>query len=108
MGNFNINLLYCNIDKNTSDYIDILYSHAFFPLINSPMWITPNLRTLIDNIFYNNVIKNIISGNIKTSFSDHLTQFLLVSNQNPFLKNQMLSTHEKILEILIQWILRKT
>ena len=29
MVDFNINLLNCNIDKNTSDYVDILYSHAF-------------------------------------------------------------------------------
>ena len=53
MGDFNINLLNCNIDKNTSDYVDILYSHAFFPRINSPTQITPISKTLIDNIFYN-------------------------------------------------------
>ena len=35
MGKFNKNLN-CNIDKNTSDYVDILYYHAFFPTINSP------------------------------------------------------------------------
>ena len=90
MGDFNINLLNCNIDKNTSDYLDILYFHAFYPTINSPMEITPDSETLIDNIFYNNVTKNIISRNITLSISDHLTQFLLISNQNPFLKNQML------------------
>ena len=39
--------------------------------------------------------KNIISGNITTSISDHLTQFLLISNQNPLSKNQMLNTDEK-------------
>ena len=36
MRDYNINLLNCNIDKNTSDYVDTLYSHAFFPRINSP------------------------------------------------------------------------
>ena len=35
MGKFNKNLN-CNIDKNTSDYEDILYYHAFFPIINAP------------------------------------------------------------------------
>ena len=95
MRDFNINLLKCNIDKNTPDYGHILYSHAFFPKINSPTWITPYSKTLIDNIFYNNVTKNIISGNITTSISDHLTQFLLISNQNPLSKNQMLNTDEK-------------
>ena len=39
--------------------------------------------------------KNIISGNITTSISDHLTQFLLISNQSSFSKNQMLHTDEK-------------
>ena len=75
--------------------MDILYSHAFFPTINSPARITPNSKSLIDNIFYNDVTKNIISGNITTSISDHLTQFLLISNQNPSSKNQMLNTDEK-------------
>ena len=39
--------------------------------------------------------KNIISGNITASISDHLTQFLLISNQNPSSKNQMLNTNDK-------------
>ena len=30
MAYFNINLLNCNIDKNTSNFVDTLYSHAFF------------------------------------------------------------------------------
>ena len=45
----------------------------FFPTINSPTQITTNSKTLIDNIFYNNLAKNIISGNITTSVSDQLT-----------------------------------
>ena len=44
-GDFNINLLNCNIYKKTSDYVDTLYSHAFFPTINSPMGITANSKT---------------------------------------------------------------
>ena len=59
------------------------------------MQITPYSKTLIDNILYNNMTKNIISGNITTSISDHFTQFLLISNQNPFSKNQILNTDEK-------------
>ena len=95
MGDFNINLLNCNIDKNTSDYVDTLYSHAFFPAINSPTQIIANSKTLINNIFYNDVTKNVIAGNITTSISDYRTQFLLISNQNPSSQNQMLNTDEK-------------
>ena len=65
--------------------MEILYSHAFFPTIKSPKRITPHSKSLIDNIFYINITKNIISGNIATSISDHPTQFMLISNQNPFL-----------------------
>ena len=95
MRDYNINLLNCNIDKNTSDYVDTLYSHAFFPTIKSPTRITANSKTLIDNIFYDDVTKTIISGNITFSISDHLLQFLLISNQNPSSINQMLNTDEK-------------
>ena len=80
MGDFNINLN-CNTDKDTSDYIDTRCSHLFYPIINFPTRITPILKTRIDNIFYNNASNNIISGNIATSVSDHLTQFLLVLGQ---------------------------
>ena len=75
--------------------MDTLHSHAFFPTINSPTRITANSKTLIDNIFYNDLTKNIISGSITTSDSDHLTQFLLISNQNPSSKNQMFNRNDK-------------
>ena len=73
------------------------------------MQITPYSKTLSDNKFYDNVTENIISGNITTSASDHLTQFLLISNQNPFWRNQLLNTDEKnSSEISIPWLWRKT
>ena len=81
----------------------------FFPTINSPTRITANSKTLIDNIFYNNVTKNVISGNITTSISDRLTQLLLISNQNSSSKTRCSAQMKKgYLEILIQWLLRKT
>ena len=58
--------------------------------------IPANSKTLIDNIFCNDVTKNIVSGNKTTSISDNLTQFLLISNQNPSSKKQMLDANEKI------------
>ena len=81
IGHLNINLLNCNTDKDTSDYIDTLYSHSFYPTINFPSRIMLTSKTLIDNIFYNNAPNNIISGNIATSISNHLSHFLLVPGQ---------------------------
>ena len=80
-------LFNCNIDKNLSDYVDILYSHVFYPTVNSSTQITTNSKTSTDIIFYN-VAKN-ISGNIRSSISNHFTQFLLISNQNPFSKHKI-------------------
>ena len=79
-GDFNINFLNCNTDKDTSHYIDTLHSHSFY---STTLFLTRiNLpQTLTDNIFYNNASNNIISGKIVTLISDHLTQFLLVPGQ---------------------------
>ena len=101
---FNIKLFNCNIDKNTFDYVDILYSRAFLPTINSPTQITSNSKTLIDNIFCNNVTKNIISGNLTASLSDYLTQFQSISNQYSFSKHQMLNTDESKSSRNINWM----
>ena len=39
IGDFNVNLLNCNIDKNASDYVDTLYSHALYnKLPNANYW----------------------------------------------------------------------
>ena len=67
----------------------------FFPTINSPARINSNSKTLIDNIFYKDATKYSISQNITTLISVHLTQFLLICNQNPSSKNQMLNTDQK-------------
>ena len=57
MGNFNINLLHFDVDKETSNFIDNIYSNSFFPTINLPTRITASSKTLIDNIFYNEICK---------------------------------------------------
>ena len=63
MGDFNINILNCNTDRDTSSFIDTIYSNSFYPTINIPTRITSNSKTLIDNIFYNNITKSISAGN---------------------------------------------
>ena len=59
-----------------------MYASSFYPTINTPTWITATSKTLIDNIFYNTFTKNILAGNTATSISDHLTQFLITTNEN--------------------------
>ena len=78
LGDYNINLLNCDSDKNTSDFLEMMLSFSFLPRIVKPTRITPRSQTLIDNIFFNEIQSNIISGNITTDISDHLTQFVAI------------------------------
>ena len=78
MGDFNINILNCNSDRDTSSSIDTIYSNSFYPTISIPARITSTSKILIDNILYNNITKSISAGNKATSISDHLTQYIFI------------------------------
>ena len=55
MGDFNLNLLNDHSHQRTGEFLDIMYSNMFFPLITRPTRITSSSATLIDNIFTNNL-----------------------------------------------------
>ena len=71
-----------------------------------PTRITPRSQTLIDNIFYNEIQPNVMSGNITTDISDHLTQFLIIpgkwhadnSNEDVYRRNYKTLNHNKFKE----------
>ena len=58
-----------------------MYSSFLLPQITSPTHIGTKSKTLIDNIFSTDSPEEPISGNILTSTSDHLAQFLLLPIQ---------------------------
>ena len=65
LGDFNIDLMKNDIDANTSTFLDLSTSNLFVPHIIHPTRITPNSKTLIDNIFSNSPnFSEGISGNI--------------------------------------------
>ena len=76
MGDFNITLINCNDDKNTSNFLGTMLSHSFLFFISTPTRITRNTKTLIDNIFYSKPLNN-MSGNLSSIIFDHLIQFLI-------------------------------
>ena len=86
MGDFNLNLLNCENHKLTNEFLDIMYSNTFFPLITRPTRITSYTATLIDNIFTNNLDNYIFSGLFFTDISDHLPIFCLLYCQEQFNK----------------------
>ena len=81
-GDYNINLLNTETDEATASFLNNLTSNLLIPHIILPTRITTRSKTLIDNIFTNSFNSSFISGNIITSISDHLPQFLLVPNIN--------------------------
>ena len=56
---------------------DQMYASSLLPRITSATHGSPRSKTFIDNIFSTGTIEEVISGNIFTSISDHLAQFLL-------------------------------
>lgn len=75
MGDYNLNLLNYENHQFTSEFLDIMYSCMFVPLISRPTRITSNTATLIDNIFSNNLENHAFSGLFFTDISDHLPVF---------------------------------
>ena len=72
--------MHYNEHKPTNEFLDSLASNSYLPYIIQPSWHTSHSRTHIDNIFSNVISKVIISGNITTTISDHLPQFLISPN----------------------------
>ena len=50
---------------------------SFLLFITTPTRTTRNTKTLIDNIFYNKPLNDIMSGNLSSIISDHLLEFLI-------------------------------
>ena len=51
MGDYNIDLLKHCTHNPTSEFLDLMFSNSFIPLINKPTCVTPKTATIIDNIF---------------------------------------------------------
>ena len=80
MGDFNIDLLKYDHNTDSASFLDSLYTNFLLPYISTPSRVTTHSRTLIDNIFSNNIEDGLISGNIISMISDHYAQFLLMKN----------------------------
>ena len=78
LGDFNIDLLKYEISDSVNNFIDTLSSNFLLPLIFLPTRISKT-STLIDNIFSNSTsLEQIESGNVTSTFSDHLPQFIFL------------------------------
>ena len=79
MGDFNIELLKFTKNDNTNNFMDVMFSSSFYPVISKPTRITKSTATLIDNIFFNSCDTKFRTGLLFTDLSDHLSIFLLTN-----------------------------
>ena len=77
MGDFNINLLSYESNRETADFLNNMHSNSLIPYITLPTRITPRSKTLTDNIYFKEINEAPISRNLFTDISDHHAQFLI-------------------------------
>ena len=77
MGDFNLSLMNHQSHNLTGQFLDMMYSNTFFPLITRPTRITSHSATLIDNIFQNYLETNLLGSLLFTDISDHLPNFVI-------------------------------
>ena len=82
---WNLDLIKHHCHESTGEFLEIMYSRMFFPLITCPTRLTSNTATLIDNIFTNNLNNFSVSGLMFCDISDHLPNFTLLLGQNKIL-----------------------
>ena len=83
LGDFNINLSdSCSNIHHTQEFKNILFSNSFVPLIHKPTRINNNSATIIDNIFTNVSIEQIVATGILATkaYSDHFPIFAILKN----------------------------
>ena len=74
-GDFNINLLSYDVYRSSKEFVDMMFSYGYYPLINKPTRITNISTTIIDNIFTSDIEFSKQSGLLVNDISDHLPVF---------------------------------
>ena len=83
---FSLNLIKYSKTTGISSFLETVVSHKLshnflkLPQITLPTGVTVRTATLIDNILINSYENKCTSGNITTSVSSHLAQFLIIEN----------------------------
>ena len=84
VGDLNIDLTKFKEHRPTEDYLNGLIVNNFIPVITVPTRITAKTASLIDHIYYNNGYREdemiITGGNIYLDITDHLPNFIFISN----------------------------
>ena len=82
-GDINMDFFRYNTDNQTSEYLDMLLSLGYLPIITKPTRITDHSATLIYHIYTNVPQKVVKSGVCLAGITDHLPIFCTVDNKFP-------------------------
>ena len=77
-GDYNLDLLKAESHVSTGEFLNLLFSYSFMPMIRYPTRITETSATLIDNIFVNKLYDITDSAIIYSDISDHLPVIVCV------------------------------
>ena len=78
LGDYNLDMMKQSTHQATGEFLDVMFSRMFFPLITRPTRITSHKASLIDNIFTNEPLNQPISGLFVYDISDHLPIFAIM------------------------------
>ena len=95
LGDWNINLMNHSFHEITSEFLELLYSRLFFPLISRPTRITAHKASLIDNIFTNDFSHQSFSGLFLNDISDHLPIFAVVKGFDKIINTSKFFTYRE-------------
>lgn len=95
-GDFNLNLFNIHRINNISQFYNNLQSYSLFPLFNRPTRVTSTSKTLIDNIFTNNIINTHENFIVVADITDHFPLLSQVNKTNSMKINQSISEFIRI------------
>ena len=78
LGDMNIDFLKCHTHPETDDYINMIFTHGFLPIITKATRITDHSATLIDHIYTNANLETVTAGIALFDISDHLPIFAYI------------------------------
>lgn len=80
-GDFNLDLLNYSNHSPTSNFVDLMFSYSYFPIISKPTRVTAHSASLIDNIFTNDLNICTTSGILVSDISDHFAIFQINNSE---------------------------
>lgn len=81
LGDFNIDLLKAESDRNASKLLEMFTSNNMMPMITLPTRVTNSSATLIDHIYKTVNDHSVTAGCVITDITDHYINFVLMKRQ---------------------------